>query len=180
MPEKLLLARAKCSTPEILGAWFKDFGDFLEAHSLLNRAECIWNADEAGFPLCATSGKDIIIHNCKDVYAITADMKEKITTLCAINAAGDALPPMHIFPGTRFKYNPMFVLMELTLVIHQQGGFLLNFSMAGLPITSPNVSLFGPVVLLVDGYSSHIAIDLHTSTFCKENRILVSLHIPCI
>ena len=32
-PEKLQLARAKCCTPEILGAWFKEFGEFLEAHS---------------------------------------------------------------------------------------------------------------------------------------------------
>ena len=80
-PEKLQLARVKCCTPEIWGAWFKEVGEFLEAHSLLNKAEYIWNADEAGFPLCATSGKVISIRNSKNVYAITADTKELITTL---------------------------------------------------------------------------------------------------
>ena len=80
-PEKLQLARVKCCTPEIWGAWFKEVGEFLEAHSLLNKAEYIWNADEAGFPLCATSGKVISIRNLKNVYAITADTKELITTL---------------------------------------------------------------------------------------------------
>ena len=105
--EKLQLARAKCCTPEVLGAWYEEFGKFLKTYSLMNEADCIWNADEAGFSLCATSGKVISIRSCKNVYAITADTKEQITTLCAINAAGGVLPPMHIFPGTRFQYNPM-------------------------------------------------------------------------
>ena len=106
-PEKLQLARAKCCTPEVLGAWYEEFGEFLKTYSLMNEADRIWNADEAGFSLCATSGKVISIRSYKNVYAITADTKEQITTLCAINAAGEVLPPMHIFPGTRFKYNPM-------------------------------------------------------------------------
>jgi len=41
------------------------------------------------------------------VYSITGNSKEQITTFCAANAAGDTLPPMHIFPGERFKTNPM-------------------------------------------------------------------------
>ena len=172
VPEKLQLARVKCSTPEILGAWYKDFGDFLEAHSLLNRAEYIWNADEAGFPLCATSGKVISIRNCKDVYAITADTKKQITTLCAINAAGDALPPMHIFPGTRFKYNPMLNCVDGAYFGHSPTGWISTELFYGWIANhfAKHVSV-RPIVLLVDGHSSHI--DLHTSTFCKENRILL-------
>lgn len=33
--------------------------------------------------------------------------KEQVTTLCAISAAGAAIPPMHIFAGKRFKVDPM-------------------------------------------------------------------------
>ena len=93
-PERLQLARAKCCTPEVLGTWYEEFGEFLKTYLLMNEANCIWNADEAGFSLCATSGKVISIRSCKNVYAITADTKEQITTLCAINAA-EVLPPMH-------------------------------------------------------------------------------------
>ena len=171
-PEKLQLARAKCCTLEILGAWFKEFGEFLEARSLLNKAECIWNADEAGFPLCATSGKVISIRNSKNVYAITADTKEQITALCAISAAGDALPPMHIFPGTRFKYNPMLNCVDGACFGHSPTGWISTELFYGWIANhfAKRVSV-RPVVLLVDGHSSHI--DIHTSKFCRENNILL-------
>ena len=171
-PEKPQLARAKCCTPEILGAWFKQFGEFLEAHSLLNKAEYIWNADEASFPLCAMSGKVISIRNSKNVYAITADTKEEITTLCAISAAGDALPPMHIFPGTRFKYNPMLNCVDGAYFGHSPTGWISTEPFFGWIANhfAKRVSV-RPVVLLVDGHSSHI--DIHTSKFCRDNNILL-------
>ena len=171
-PEKLQLARAKCCTPEILGAWFKEFGEFLEARSSLNKAECIWNADEAGFPLCATSGKVISIRNSKNVYAITADTKEQITALCAISAAGDALPPMHIFPGTRFKYNPMLNCVDGAYFGHSPTGWISTELFYGWIANhfAKRVSV-RPVVLLIDGHSSHI--DIHTFKFCRENNILL-------
>ena len=30
-----------------------------------------------------------------------------LSPLCAANAAGETIPPMHIFSGVRFKSNPM-------------------------------------------------------------------------
>ena len=60
-PERLQLARAKCCIPEVLGAWYEEFGEFLKTYSLMNEADRIWNGDEAGFSLCATSGKVISI-----------------------------------------------------------------------------------------------------------------------
>ena len=51
--------------------------------------------------------------------------------------AGYAFPPMHIFPGTRFKYNPVLNCVDGALIIHQQGGFLLSFTMAGLQVFIP-------------------------------------------
>ena len=91
----------------VLSIWYMEFKKFLEEQYLLNNAMHIWNADEAGFPLCATSGKVLTIRGCKNVYAITADTKEQITILCAVSASREAIPPMHMFSGVRFKYNPM-------------------------------------------------------------------------
>lgn len=172
VPEKLQLARARCCTPEILRAWFNDFQTFLKAHSLLNRSEYIWNADEAGFPLCATSGKIVSVHNCKNVYTITADTKEQITTLCAVSASGEVIPPMHIFPGMRFKYNPMLNSVDGAYFGHSPTGWISTELFYGWIANhfSKRVTV-RPVVLLIDGHSSHI--DLHTSVFCKENKILL-------
>ena len=64
----------------------------------------IWNADKSGFPLCP---KVIAICNSHSVNSITSDTKQQMTTLCAVNAAGDIVPPTHIFSGERYKSNPM-------------------------------------------------------------------------
>lgn len=166
------LARAKCCTPEIINAWFTDFHKFLEEHSLLNKAEHIWNADEAGFPLCAISGKVVTIHNCRNVYSITADSKEQITSLCAISASGEAILPMHIFPGMRFKYNPMLNCVDGAYFGHSPTGWISTELFYGWLANhfAKRVTL-RPVVLLVDSHASHI--DIHTSIFCRENQVLL-------
>ena len=171
-PEKLQLARAKCCTPEVLQIWYDLFKAFLEEHNLLNKPQHLWNADEAGFPLCATSGKVLSIRGCKNVYSITADTKEQITILCAVSAVGEAIPPMEIFPGTRFKYNPMLNCVEGAYFGHSPSGWSTAELFYGWITNhfSKKVTI-RPVVLLVDGHTSHI--DLHTSTYCKENNILL-------
>ena len=58
------------------------------------------------------------------LYAITTDTKEQITTLCAISASGECLPPMHIFPGTRFKYNPMLNSVDGAYFGHSLTGWI--------------------------------------------------------
>jgi len=106
-PEQLQLSRARCCTPEILQQWYVEFEQFLITHDLKDKAARIWNADEAGFPLCPSTGKVIAMRNARCVYGVTGDSKEQITVLCAVSAAGDVIPPMHVFAGERFKYNPM-------------------------------------------------------------------------
>ena len=106
-PKQLQLSRARCCTPEYLQHWFIEFEQFLVTHDIKDQPSQIWNADEAGFPLCPTTGKVIAMRNSRCVYGVTCDSKEQITTLCAVSAAGDVIPPMHIFAGERFKYNPM-------------------------------------------------------------------------
>ena len=72
-----------------------------------DRAAQIWNADEAGFPLCPSTGKVIAMQNARCVYGVTGDSKEQITVLCAVSAAADVISLMHVFAGERFKYNPI-------------------------------------------------------------------------
>ena len=75
-----------------ISAWFVKFEQFLLIHGLKDMPQAIWNADEAGFPLCPNSGKILALHNSKDVHNITGNSKDQITCLCAVNAAGEILP----------------------------------------------------------------------------------------
>jgi hypothetical protein len=107
------------------------------------------------------------------MYMVTGNNKSQITVLCCVSAAGAAIPPMQIFPGERFSYNPLengvpgsyfgksgngWMTQELF------NGWLTNHFVRSIPPTRP-------VVLLVDGHSSHI--NLETSLFCKANDILL-------
>ena len=171
-PELLQIARAKCSTSEVIQGWFIEFEQFLIMHGVKNSPSQIWNADEAGFPLCPKSGKVIAMKNTKDVYSITGDSKDQITCLCAASAAGDMLPPMHIFAGERFRFNPMAGCVTDAYFGRSRNGWITTELFYGwLANHFAKKVIVRPVVLLVDGHSSHI--DLEVSKFCRENQILL-------
>ena len=171
-PEHLQLARAAACSEDVLSRWYAAFKQFLELNDVEDPAK-IWNADETGCPLCPKSGKVLALAGTRDVYHAASDTKEQITTLCAISAAGDVIPPMHIFSGQRFRYNPLeggvsgayfgksekgWITTELFY------GWLANHFILRIPPIRP-------VVLLVDGHSTHI--DIEISKLCKEKGILL-------
>ena len=91
--------RAQDCTAKNMDKWFEEFGEFLNQHGLLNKADRIWNADESGFPLQQRSGRVMAPKGAKSIYSVSSSSKEQITTLVCINAAGQSIPPMHVFPG---------------------------------------------------------------------------------
>ena len=169
-PEQLQLSRARCCTPENIQHWIVEFEQFLVTHDLKDRPAQIWNADEAGFPLCPSTGKVIAMRNSRCVYGVTGDSKEQITTLCAVSAAGYVIPPMHIFAGERFKYNPMNNCVDNAYFGRSVSGWISTEIFFGwIANHFAKKVLVRPVLLLVDGHSSHI--DLHISKFCRDNGI---------
>ena len=106
-PHALQVCRAKACSPEAITRWYIDFEQFLEVNSLLDKPSLLWNCDESGFALCPKTSKVLAPTGAKTVYYTTSSEKGQITTLACINAAGGIIPPMHIFAGVRFSYNPM-------------------------------------------------------------------------
>ena len=94
-------------TPETLDKWFADYSEFVHQHGLQDKPQRIWNADESGFPLCPKTSRVLCRRNKKHIYSVHSDSKSQITTLVAASAAGSVIPPMHIFPGKHFGYNPL-------------------------------------------------------------------------
>ena len=129
-PEHLQLFHVRCCTPEVLDEWYTGFDQFLQTHELKEQPNHIWKADESGFPLCPKTGKVMAIRNARSVYGITSDTKEQITILCAANAAGDTVPPMHIFSGER-AIQWKDVLTRYTLADHRRVGSQQSYSMVG-------------------------------------------------
>ena len=176
-PEHLQLSRARCYTPEAINEWFKEFGKFLVDKKLKDSPSQLWNADESGFPLCPKSGRILAMKTDKNVYGVTGDSKEQITCLCAGSAAGDILPPMEVFAGERFRYNPMDKCIPNAYFGRSPNGWINTELFYGwLANHFAKLVHVRPVVLLVDGHSSHI--DIEVSKFCVENQIFLYCFPP--
>ena len=125
------------------------------------------------FSLCPVSGKVVSLLGFKSVYEVTGSSKEQVITLCTINAAGATVPPMHVFPGERFRgYNPMENCVTGAYFGRSPKGWITTELFYGW-ITNHFYRHVceKPVLLLVDGHRSHI--DVEVSKFCKDNDILL-------
>lgn len=169
----LPVSRALGCSKDILDKWFCDFEVFLNQHDLLNKADRIWNADESGFPLQQRGGKVMTSRGAKTVYSISSSSKQQITTLACINAAGQAIPPMHIFPGQRFRSNPLEGSVHGAYLGRSPSGWMDSELFHGWLRNhfTNSIPPARPVVLLLDGHSSHINLD--TARYAKEEGILL-------
>ena len=140
---------------------------------MLNKADRIWNADESGFPLQHKNGKVLAPRGSRTVYSVTSSSKQQITTLACINAAGSAIPPMHVFPGERFRSNPLEGAVHGAYLGRSTSGWM-NAELFNGWLThhfSKSIPPARPVVLLLDGHSSHI--NLETSKYARKEGILL-------
>lgn len=171
-PEQLEVARASACSQERLAKWYKEFDQFLKDNSI-HDPDQVWNADETGCPLCPKSGRIVAMKGATDVYTISGNSKEQVTTLCAISAAGSVIPPMHVFAGKRFKNDPMKGSVPNAFFGKSKKGWMNtelfhNWLAEHFVKRAPAIC---PLVLLVDGHSSHI--DINTAKVCKKNDILL-------
>lgn len=174
-PQALESYRAKACTPTAIATWYTDFEQFLTTHDLVDKPTKIWNCDESGFSLCPKSGKVLAPTGAKTVY-YTCSSKGQITTLACVSASGLTIPPMHVFPGVRFSYNPMEGCVDGAFFGKSDNGWITQELFNGW-LTKHfirHIPADRPVCLLVDGHSSHI--DLDTSRFCRDNNI----HLYCL
>ncbi len=172
-PGSLPMSRAKGCSNEVLDKWFKDFDQVKwSAEQGRQDLECWW----IRISLATQRGS-------KTVYAVTSSSKQQITTLACINASGSAIPSMHVFPGERFKSNPLEGAVHGAYLGRSTSGWmdtdlfngwLTNYFSKSIPPTRP-------VVLLLDGHSSHI--NLRYSQMCQKGRyssiLFATTHYPC-
>ena len=111
--------------------------------------------------------------NQRHVYGVTSDTKTQITTLVAANAAGNVIPPMHVFPGIRFRYNPLEGCVEGAYFGRSDSGWMVTELFYGWLANHfiKHITSERPVLLLVDGHTTHI--DIETSKFCMHHGILL-------
>ena len=136
----------------------------------------VFNCDESEFPLQSTTSLKVCVdRHCRRNLQVTSSSKTSITTFHCICTNGNVVPPSAPFPGVNF--NPEYSI-----------GFPANFGFmkSGWMETSQfyawltnhfikNIPPIRPVVLFLDGHSSHIG--HYVVQFCANNNILLFLSI---
>ncbi|XP_060602779.1 uncharacterized protein LOC132755864 [Ruditapes philippinarum] len=166
-------------TPKRADQWFSDFLKFMSEEvndPLLWKDPTRWfNADESGFPLCPQSGNVLAPRGVPNIYNFTSSDKTQITVLACMNAAGLYLRPLIVYAGQRLTYNPPEEFPEAILGRTDTGWMDSDLFYTWLkdvfaPALEEN-SIRRPVVLFVDGHSTHAT--LKASKFCRENDIIL-------
>ena len=173
----LSFQRANVTTAD-LAKWFGDLKDYLieqDCLDILDDPSRIYNADESGFPFCPKTGKVLAPKGLKHVYKLTNSDKTQITVLPCVSASAHYIPPMLVYPGIRFSYDPLEKFPEGILGRSPNGwmtGDLFAFWLEKVfyeHINRRHVKL--PVLLLIDGCKSHII--LEAGEFCQQKRIIL-------
>ena len=126
-------------------------------HDLLNCPSRTFNMDESGLPLDHKPSKVIALKGTKKVHCRTSGNKMQITILACPNAAGTVIPPMVIFQGERLNAEWTKGEVPCTLYGMSDKGWtdMELFSYWLRELFLPSIPPARPVLLLLDGHSSH-------------------------
>ena len=161
--QPLSRCRAICSNKAVIADFFSKLGAMCGRLNLFTKPVQIYNADETGVNIVHKPGKVITEVSRKHVYSLTsAERGRNHTLVTCVNASGSALPPMLNYPrkkpvpghyqegappGSVFKTSENgWVNGELYLE-------WLRFFIRQIPSARP-------VLLVQDGHTSHLSIDL--------------------
>lgn len=172
-------------TEEKIRKWFSEVKTYLTENNLLNILEepqRVFNCDETAFFLSPKESKVLVRKGDKAIYNfINSDEKECITTLVTGNAAGILAPPMVMFSFQRIPKNIVQSIPEDWGLGKTDNGWMTGESFYEYITNIFHVWLLKndiplPVILYVDGHSSHITMPL--SDFCTKNGIILVALYP--
>lgn len=166
-------------SPAKVQKWYDDLQRFIDTEvkdtSILKDPSRIYNADESGFSLCPKGSQVIGYKGAPVVYNFTNSDKTQLTVMACMSASGHFVPPMIVYPGKRFGYNPLDGF-ETAVLGRTDNGWMDSqlfcdwLTSVFIPAVDER-QVKRPLLLLVDGHSTHIT--LQASDICLANGIVL-------
>ena len=156
------MQRATGFTKKNKGVFFDNLRTVMEKNRF--PPEAIYNLDETDITTVTEKGKVVAEKGIRQVASMTAAERGPLVTVaCAVNAAGNAVPPCFLFP--RVRYNSSFVNggpIGCDGYASPKGWmtsevFLLVFRHL---VKHAKPSKERPVLLLIDNHESHMSLQL--------------------
>jgi hypothetical protein len=176
-PEAVSINRITGLNRDDVMRFFKNLEDVMTKEKYT--PDNIYNMDETGVTTVQDPGKVVSTQGKKRVGSVTSwERGKNITVICSMNAAGNFIPPMFIFPRKRMspqlqKDGPPCAIYDCT----HNGWSNETMFVKWLKhfIHHSNASAERKVLLLLDNHTSHVT--LESLELCRQNGITM-LSIP--
>lgn len=167
--------RAMASDRESLNCYFDVLERTLKENEIFNNPTRIFNCDETGMPLGPSSPKVVAQAGAKNPIYPTGSSKVQVTVLACTSASGYALPPFVLF--NRKSLNPELTKGEVpgTLYGLSDSGWMNTelFSSWFFDHFLPNAPSARPLLLLLDGHTSHYSLSMIKKAAAEQVVIFV-------
>ena len=150
------------TSKEVFADCFALLKETLEKHNLMDKPSQIYNYDESGMHLEHKMPKTVAQKGIKEVRQRSSGNKTQISILACGSATGQAIPPMVIFSGKHFNYDLAEGEVPGTFYGMSDSGWMDQdlfskwFTSHFLKHAVPG----RPLLLLLDGHSSHYTLEL--------------------